>query len=1128
MLIFQSTTVRQFVISILSILSAYLFCLIFYPLISPNFTMIFLVPVIISGIYGGLRVGLFSAFLSTFVIAYFLFPPFYSLTLTPVVIFKMFVFVIITLLVNLLYEREKQAQRTVEMQREQLQVTLGSIGDGVIATDTDGNVTFINPVAQQLTGWSQAEASGKSLYDIFQIVNEETRQPVENPVERVLREGKIVGLANHTVLIAKDRREFAIDDSGAPIFNGDNIIGAVLVFRDITEKYRAEKRLRLLQSLTADLLAQSTSEETATVIVNRLSSFLKSSVTAVYRFSEDGEMAMLLAEKGVQDSLLDKFRHVMMTQKIPITDVMRNGESVWVESPEQYHTLYPELAAVADVTRTQAFACFALKASDRPIGGILFSFDHARAFDQEERTFLHAIADQCSQALIRARLYEQEQKARHEAEAANQRVTFLSDASKLLSASLDYKTTLDNVARLVVPEIADWCVIDLIDEKGEIQLTTVSHVDPAKVAWAYELRKMTPVNMEATNGVAGVLKSGEPEMYPVLTDEMLTAMARDPQHLEILLQVGYRSALLVPLTAQGRTFGVLTLVATKESGRYFSRDTLVFAEELARRAATAVENARLHQEAHQQRQHLYVTLASIGDAVIATDAAGKITFINPVAQRLTGWSEANATGAMLPDVFRIINETTRETVESPFDKVIREGNIVGLANHTLLITRDGKEIPIDDSGAPIRDSSGEISGVILVFRDIEERKRSERRIEQSLDLSMALSQALTRQQVAEVVVEKALDALDGTVGTVWLFTEDRQHLELLNRSGLPEPLFEQYRITPLTLVSITSDTVRTGQPVWIETLEDYIARYPHFEANTRQNGSQSSVGLPMFINGEVVGGIHLSFKDPKPYNEADERFFQLLAQKCAHALERAGLYEAEAQARREAEAANALKIRFLGMISHELRTPLTSIKGFASSLLAEDVTWSDEDQHQFLTILDNEADRLKWLVEQLLDISALQGGTFTIRAEPLRFNTIINIAQPQLQIVTPAHELVLDIPENLPQVMVDKNRISQVLVNLVQNATKFSPPGSRIMIAAKEIDHGVQIDVRDQGSGIPVEARQYVFEAFRQAEQKGVRQKGAGLGLAICKGIVEGHGGRIWIADDVTVGTTISFTLPCA
>ena len=135
---------------------------------------------------------------------------------------------------------------------------------------------------------------------------------------------------------------------------------------------------------------------------------------------------------------------------------------------------------------------------------------------------------------------------------------------------------------------------------------------------------------------------------------------------------------------------------------------------------------------HEQREWLRVTLSSIGDGVITTDPKGCVTFLNPVAQSLTGWTQEEAAGVPLESVFKIVHEDTRQTVENPGTRALREGVVVGLANHTLLIAKDGTARPIDDSAAPIRTASGEVAGVVLVFRDITDRRRQERVVQDAL------------------------------------------------------------------------------------------------------------------------------------------------------------------------------------------------------------------------------------------------------------------------------------------------------------------------------------------------------------------------------------------------------------
>jgi two-component system, OmpR family, sensor histidine kinase KdpD len=252
-----------------------------------------------------------------------------------------------------------------------------------------------------------------------------------------------------------------------------------------------------------------------------------------------------------------------------------------------------------------------------------------------------------------------------------------------------------------------------------------------------------------------------------------------------------------------------------------------------------------------------------------------------------------------------------------------------------------------------------------------------------------------------------------------------------------------------------------------------------------------------------------------------------LVDEVAIALKNIRSLEAESRARHEAEAANDLKLKFLAMISHELRTPMTSIKGFATTLLADDVVWPPDKQLDFLQTINREADKLSDLIEQILDLSRMEAGILRISPRKLFLKNVTDAVQNQLQSIAINHELVFDIPQNLPAVLCDGQRVAQVLTNLVGNAVKFSPQKTQIKILAVQSSEMIQVEVSDQGSGIPLSDRTRVFEAFSQLEN-GTRNRsnGAGLGLAICKGIIEAQGGRIWIKDQPGPGTVISFTLP--
>ncbi|HEX8844508.1 MAG TPA: PAS domain S-box protein [Pyrinomonadaceae bacterium] len=214
----------------------------FFPLLGNRIPFaLFYAAVMVSAWYGGREAGLLSVALSALSSAYLFLSPSHSLAIGGEGVLLLSVFILVSLVIVWLTEKVKRAELKARTSQEELLITLKSIGDAVIATDERSRVTFLNEVAQELTGWTLEEAQGKELREVFKIVNQETREEVESPVTKVIREGVIVGLANHTILIAKDGKETPIDDSGAPIKDEEgNIMGVVLVFRDIAEQRRTE------------------------------------------------------------------------------------------------------------------------------------------------------------------------------------------------------------------------------------------------------------------------------------------------------------------------------------------------------------------------------------------------------------------------------------------------------------------------------------------------------------------------------------------------------------------------------------------------------------------------------------------------------------------------------------------------------------------------------------------------------------------------------------------------------------------------------------------------------------------------------------------------------------------------
>lgn len=339
-----------------------------------------------------------------------------------------------------------------------------------------------------------------------------------------------------------------------------------------------------------------------------------------------------------------------------------------------------------------------------------------------------------------------------------------------------------------------------------------------------------------------------------------------------------------------------------------------------------------------------------------------------------------------------------------------------------------------------------------------------------------------------------------------------------NESGSEASLFEE-----LALLNI----FHPSRPVIItQILKD--ERLSLAVRNLLLDGQIQSVAIfPLVALGNWLGCLLVLFSKEKHFEPIEMRHIKVLVDQATITLYNLQLLQIEAELRHEAERANEIKTRFLAMISHELRTPLTSIKGFTTTLLSEDVTWEPEEQRDFLQTIQQEANRLQELIDHLLDLSRLEAGMLPITQEPHSLQEIIEDALLQFQTLTSEQTFTIHVPATLPPVYVDQKRIAQVLVNLVRNAATYSPKGTEINITAHLRKGFVQINVIDQGPGIPPAEHKRVFRAFqRGVSVENSSAQGAGLGLAICKGLVEAHGGRIWIKKKATPGATISFTIP--
>ena len=470
-------------------------------------------------------------------------------------------------------------------------------------------------------------------------------------------------------------------------------------------------------------------------------------------------------------------------------------------------------------------------------------------------------------------------------------------------------------------------------------------------------------------------------------------------------------------------------------------------------------------------EYLRTTVASIGDAVIATDPEGHIEWLNPAAEALTGWPQVEAVGRPLWDVFRIVDAETRLPVESPAARAVREDTVVGLDNHTLLLTRGGLEKPIEDSAAPIRDASGNMTGCILIFRDVTERRRSEEERQANARLLASIVESS-----ADAILSKSQDGIIQS----WNAAAERlfgysakeavgRHISLVIPRDRTD---EEARIMA---------RLRDGERV--ESLET---------VRVHEDGRLLDVSLtisPLFDAAGAVVGASTIARDIGPQKGAESRIYALMAR----------LDENDRR-----------KDVFLATLAHEIRGPLAPIRN--SLEILKRAPADGPMLERALAALDRQVSQVERLVDDLLDLSRITHNRLELRRRRVALGLAIDQAVEACRPLADrsGHELRIERCEVPLHVYADSVRLTQVVTNLLTNACKYTEPRGLIRITTRREGTQAVVSVADTGIGIAAHMLPRVFEPFAQSVQATARsQGGLGIGLALVKQIVELHQGTV-------------------
>ncbi len=564
-----------------------------------------------------------------------------------------------------------------------------------------------------------------------------------------------------------------------------------------------------------------------------------------------------------------------------------------------------------------------------------------------------------------------------------------------------------------------------------------------------------------------------------------------------------------------------------------------------------LRDVTLHKQAeealHKSDEHFAITLASIGDAVIAADIEGKITFMNAVAEEITGWKLKEARLKPIEVVFHIINEQTRREEESPVKRVLETGMTVGLSSHTIMVRNDKTEVAIANSAAPIKDQQGNITGVVLVFRDITEYRKKEANLHRLNRTFMALSssnQALLHADDESTYMKEICRVIREDCGhaMVWIgFAEDNEDKSVRPAAyaGFEEGYIETLKITWADTErgrGPTGTAIRTGKPTGCRNMLIDPQFSPWLE-EAKKRGYASSISLPLMSEGRAFGALTIYSAEPDAFQEDEIKLFSELATDLAYGITNLRRRVAHAKIE-EALADQAAKLQerttqledintelesFSYSVSHDLRAPLRAIDGYARMILKRQGDNFNEDTKEKFNVIRRSSQMMGKMIDDLLSFSRL--GRMEISMTILDMEGLINDVWKEIQIINPDRKLVLKV-NNIQRGRGDRSLIRQVYSNLLSNAVKYTKLSKEAGIETGSYKQGCEdiYYVKDNGIGFNMDYYDKLFGVFQRLHAAD-EYEGTGVGLAIVQRIIHRHGGRVWAQSEEGNGATFYFTL---
>lgn len=1069
-------------------------------------------------------------------------------------------------------QAKRRAEATVAaalQEQEKLRTTLQSIGDAIIVTDAAGRVTALNPVAETLTGWTATAAIGQPLATIFHIVNEQTRQPVESPVTKVLRDGVIVGLANHTILIARDGTERPIDDSAAPIrWGSGGPAGVVLVFRDVTERRRAEashRRLAAIVESSDDAIIAKTLDGTITdwnAGAERLYGYAAAAAigqpfSLLVPTERANEVAQTI-QRFHRGERIDHFETVRRRRDGSLVDVSvsyspiraSDGQLVGVSVITREVTQRKRLERLRVVRQAVTQVLAEAARIDEAIPAVLQTIGEKLAWDvgafwrlNERRELL------CCEHLWRQSLGRADEFI-----AATAQSTFASGvglpgriwaagaAAWVLNVLEDPNFPRQKIAArsglraaFGFPIMVNGDCLGVIEFfSGEIRapdddlLETMSTIG-GQIGQFIERKHAEERLQHSERELADFFENASVGLHWVGPDG--TIMRVNRAELELL---GYRREeyighsitefhvdqdVIADILRRLRAGEILRDYPAQMRAKDGSiRDVLIDssvkwdnAEFIHTRCFTRdVTDRRQAEAAAHERQRQLEVVANNAPVLLAhCDVEGTYKFVNqPYAARF-GLRPRDLIGQHLRDV---LGPGVFARIE-PYIQTVLAGRRVEFETeapyHGIGLQ------PVLCAYQPEWDEDGRVVGFVAAITNIAERKQIEQTIRFLADASASLASLVdyqsTLQKVARLAVPFFADwctvdvvADDGTLHRVAVAHVDPSKVELAH---------EVYRRFPPepTAPQGVWNIVRTGQTEMVSEITDDLlgasVKDPELLAILQQLGLRSYLGVPLSVRGKVLGVLtFIAAESGRRYQASDRAVAEDLAHRAAVAIENAQLYA-------NLREADRVKDEFLAMLAHELRNPLAPIRNALHILKLPAVNGALLDQAREMA--ERQVQHMARLLDDLLDVSRISRGRIELRREVIEVAPLVQRCVEAVRSLFDErrHQLQVSLPAEPVWLEGDPTRLEQVITNLLNNAAKYTDPGGLVRLTGTRDDGGLVLRVRDTGIGIAPEVLPHIFDLFVQGERRLDRsQGGVGIGLTLVKRLVELHGGTVQAA----------------